>query len=226
MNTPFHQELATNISENNILGANRVIMGELGNVVVNHRQDFVDLLVNSDAPAFAELADKELVDMYFENLHKKDLIIGTALLVNIHNKTEGADGESEINDVGVKAAYKVMNSCFSGQVGPITPQEIAAHRYDWEHSNIFGSNIIKAGIKGAKLLKNLKANQNASQSQNVSQNKSVAKANVMQSIATQRKMQSDIAQAKKDRNLMIGLAVGGGVVLVAIIGLLIYKLKK
>src|SRR6185369_18021798 len=141
MNTPFHQELAVNIRENNVLGANRVIMGELGNIVVNHRQDFVDLLVNSDAPAFAELADRELVNMYFENIHKKDLIIGTALLVNIHNKTEGADGESEINDVGVKAAYKVMSSCFSGQVGPITPQEIAAHRYDWQHSNILGSNI-------------------------------------------------------------------------------------
>jgi len=102
MDTPFHQDLATNIGEDNIVGANRVIMTELGKVVVHHRQDFIDLLVHSDAPAYAELADKELIDMYFENLHNKDLIIGTALLVNIHNKTMNADGENEVSDTGVR----------------------------------------------------------------------------------------------------------------------------
>jgi len=214
MDTPFHQDLATNIGEDNIVGANRVIMTELGKVVVHHRQDFIDLLVHSDAQAYAELADKELIDMYFENLHNKDLIIGTALLVNIHNKTMNADGENEVSDTGVKAAYKVMTSCFSGQVGPITPQEIAAHRYDWQHSSILGIRAIKTGIKAAKFLKNAKANKDS------------AKANLTQSIAQQKQQQADIAQAKKDRNKMIAIVAGGGLVAAVIIGVLIYKLKR
>jgi len=107
-----------------------------------------------------------------------------------------------------------MTSCFSGQVGPITPQEIAAHRYDWQHSSILGIRAIKTGIKAAKFLKNAKANKDS------------AKANLTQSIAQQKQQQADIAQAKKDRNKMIAIVAGGGLVAAVIIGVLIYKLKR
>ncbi len=203
METPFHTELSVYINQNDVEGANAVIMREMGKVAVNHRGDFVDLLVNSDVPANAQFADDQLLNLYFDNLHKKEMLIGTALLVNMHNKVSGFDGKDEINDAGTKASYKVMSNFFGGIEGiPNSKGYIEQHQYDWKYSNLFGSGIIKGAVNIGKKLK--------------------ARNEMQKSMAAEKQAK----KTKKDNTLKTGLIIGGVVVGLAVIGLLIYKLKK
>ena len=203
MEKPFHSELSVYIGQNDIDGANAVIMKEMGKIAVHHRADFIDLLVNSDAPAHADFADEQLINMYFDNIHKKEMLIGTALLVNMHNKSVGFDGEREINDDATKASYRVMSNFFGGITGiPNSAGYKKAHEYDWKHSDLFGLGAVKAGVGVAK---NIKAR------------------NDMKKAAEAERIRIAEAKAKK---LKTGLIIGGTVVGLVVIGLLIYKFKK
>lgn len=239
MNTDFHKNLSVCVSNNNVGAATGVIMDELGHMVVHHRSDFVELLVNSDAPADAKMADAELVKMYFDNVHKKELLIGTALLVNMHNKADGFDGNAEVSDLGVKASYRVLNTNF---IRSRTGQEAAQHRYDWKvdgqantgptssaegQSNFWGA--IVAGASGItnKVLEGQNKKKYGALDAATAQAK--AKSDITKAIVQQRTDQIAAATKAKEakaKNIKIGLIVGGSIVGLSIIGLLIYTLKK
>ncbi len=234
--TKFHSNLSSCIKRQDTDGANAIVMDELGKVVVHHRADFVDLLVNSDSPAHATLADTELIKMYFDNIRKKELLIGTALLVNMHNKVQsGFNGESEVNDSAVKAVYKVMSSSLAG---PLTNEQIEAKRQDWRNLGvpetqwnnaggvIAGAIGAVAGL-GSKLAENQgKKKYGATDSLAAQQ---AAKSALTQSILAERKAQITAATKAKEakaKNLRIGLIVGGSILGIALIGTVIYFIKK
>lgn len=214
-------------------GANRVVMHELGKIAVNHRADFVDLLNHSDVPAHAEMADAQLVKLYFDNIQKKEMLIGTAFLVNMHNKTAGFSGESQISDIGVKAAYKAMSSSL---VGPIPNEQIYAERQryknvDWIPENTSGfiwDTIAKGGVGITnKVLDSQHKKKHGAM--DALQAQQQAKADLAKSMIAQRQAQIDAAAKEKERkakNLKIGLIVGGCVAALAIGGFIYYKLKK
>jgi hypothetical protein len=231
MSTPFHKQLAINVSQDNIDGANEVIMNELGRVAVHHRGDFVDLLTNSDVPANADMADAQLVKLYFENLHKKQLLIGTAFLVNMHNKASGFNGESEVSDVGVKTAYSSLLG------GLLSETEIfTKHRRDWEKDTIFPelqSNFIWGAVaKGAvgatsKVIEGQHKKKYGALDAATARQK--AKEDLAKSMIAQRQAQIEAATKEKERrskNLRTGLWVGGIVVALGIGTLLYLKLRK
>lgn len=233
METLFHQNLASSIRQNDLTGANRVVMHELGKIAINHRGDFVDLLNHSDVPAHAEMADAQLVKLYFDNIQKKEMLIGTAFLVNMHNKTPGFDGRGEISDIGVKAAYKAMCSSL---VGPIPNEQIYRERQayknvDWLPENTSGfvwDTLAKGGvgITNKVLDSQYKKKHGAIDALAAQQQ---AKADLAKSMIAQRQAQIDAAAKEKERkqkNLKIGLIVGGSVAALAIVGFIYYKLKK
>ncbi len=219
MEPDFQKELAIHVSRNDIGSANSVIMQEVGRLVVHHRADFVDLLNNSDNQTHIGMTDALLVQLYMDNIHKKDLLVGTAFLVNIHNKTVGFNGESEVSDAGVKRAYKVLSSNFYGA------EETEAEE---EKSGFIFDTLLKGGVGiTGKVLDAQHKKKYGALDAAVAQQK--AKADIAKSIIAQRQSQIDSAtkaKASKDKNLKLGLIVGGSVIAIAFIGLTIYLIKK
>ncbi len=231
----FHPNLKYYVSQNNVGGANRAIMQELGKAVVHHRADFVDLLQNSDVPAHAELADAELLKLYFDNLHSKELIIGSALLVNIHNKTSGFDGSDEINDKAVKSCYRVMSNFFGANTAP-TKQDKENHQFDWKYdaladreqkSGFVWDTLVKGGvgITGKVLDAQNKKKYGALDALTA---KNQAKAEMAQSVIAERQAQIANIQKNKDqkaKNLKLGLIIGGSLLALGIGAFIYYKMK-
>ncbi len=233
MDTLFHQNLASHIRQNDMIGANSVVMGELGKIAVNHRTDFIDLLNHSDVPAHGEMADAQLVKLYFDNIQKKEMLIGTAFLVNMHNKTARFDGSSEVSNIGVRAAYKAMSSSLVGPV-PNSTIEYERQKYknvDWipeDTSGFIWDTVAKGavGITGKVLDGQNKKKYGAVDALQAQQQ---AKADLAKSMIAQRQAQIDAAAKAKElksKNLKIGLIVGGSVLAIAIGGLIYYKLKN
>ncbi len=224
---PFHEKLALNLSQNNLGGANCVVMQELGKVAIHHRADFVDLLVNSDAPADAELADAELLNLYMDNIHKKELLIGTAFLVNLHNKKPGFDGEQEINDVGVKSSYQVMSNFF-GQMDVVGNGRDKYKRSEEWKSGFIVDTILKGatGITGKVLDGQNKKKYGALDALKAKQK---AKSDIAQSMMAERQKQIDNIQKEKEEKgkiLKIGLIVGGSLIALGIGAFIYLKIRK
>ncbi len=219
----FHESLAACFNRNDMAGGNAVIMKELGRIVVHHRADFIDLIDATDE----KIADADLVNLYFENTDKKETLIGTAFLVNMHNKSVGADGDGEVSNDGVIKAYKILG----GYLGvPPSAQQIENREFDWipeKKSEFWGAIVTGATgvVKGVQdsqykkkygALDSLKAQQQA-------------KADLAASIMAER--QAQIAaikkkEAEKAKNIKIGLIAGGSLLAITLGVILYIKFKK
>jgi hypothetical protein len=114
----FQEELSSFVENNDLPGASDIVMSELGNIVANKKADFVYLLNSSGVPANLSMSEQELIEIYSKNVGgNKKLLIGSAYLINHHNKTMGADGSSEVDDLGVKRTYDVLYANFSDADG-------------------------------------------------------------------------------------------------------------
>jgi hypothetical protein len=109
----FYSEFSSALNEGNISGANASLMKELSAILVRDKSDFVDMLNESGVDADVSMSDAELIQLFVDNASSnKKLILGAALLVNVHNTKMGFDGDEEIDDALVKQSYFTMKSCF------------------------------------------------------------------------------------------------------------------
>jgi len=109
----FYSEFSSALNEGNVSEANATLMKELAAILVRDKSDFVDMLNESGVIADIDMSDAELIQLFVDNAStNKKLIIGAALLVNVHNKKMGFDGDDEIDDNIVKQSYFTMKSCF------------------------------------------------------------------------------------------------------------------
>lgn len=109
----FYSEFSSALNEGNLSGANASLMKELSAILVRDKSDFVDMLNESGIDADISMSDAELIQLFVDNASSnKKLILGAALLVNVHNKKMGFDGDEEIDDDLVKQSYFTMKSCF------------------------------------------------------------------------------------------------------------------
>ena len=89
------------------------LMKELGNIFVRNKEDFVYLLNESGIPATMEMTDSNLIDLFIANIGRsRKLVLGASMLVNMHNKQMGFDGDEELSDIGVKGGYSAICSYF------------------------------------------------------------------------------------------------------------------
>jgi hypothetical protein len=226
MNTDFHRSLAYYVNANDTGGANAVVMRELANILVKKKQDFVDLLVYSGINATMSMPDSELVDLFIHNIDtNKRLVIGSAFLVNQHNKTIGFDGEYEVSDPGVKATAQTMQLYFEGDY---------EDEDDEEYSNIPGL----AGAIGGILDKGMGMAQKGMEMHDKKKNfgvnamrrKQEAKAQMMQQLMAQKQAKIDAQRkAQEDKaktTRMVLIAVSGLVVVGLIVTAVVLTKKK
>jgi hypothetical protein len=214
----FYNDFLSSYDNKDLEGSVTSLLSEVGNIIVTNRGDFEDLLTESGVVGdFSTMSDAQLVDAYVENINKnKDLQLGTSMLVNFHNKQSNMDGESEMDDACVKAGYHTLKVYFG------SPSE--------NYSNVVGAiaqgvgEVAKLGskISEGRQKKKFGAMDLAAKQQD-------AKAVITQQLLAQRQAQIEAqkskqeANSKKTRTILI---VGGSIVGLAIVGFIIYKLKK
>lgn len=118
MDNQFYYNLTQYLKTKDNANANRVIMNELGNILIKDRESFLLLLRYADIPVSDTASSVELIDKFIENINRnRKLMIGASFLINQKNKKIGFDGEEEVSDAGVKAVHKVMFNYFDAAEG-------------------------------------------------------------------------------------------------------------
>ena len=93
----FYSEFSSALGDGDVSGANAALMKQLAEILVNNKADFVDMLNESGIDADTDMSDAELIQLFVDNAkNNKKLILAASLLVNVHNKKMGFDGEDEI----------------------------------------------------------------------------------------------------------------------------------
>jgi hypothetical protein len=233
----FHNELNTYVKAKDLKNANHVVMRELGNALIKGKQDFVDLLVYSGIPANINMTDLQLVDRYIDNIDTNEkLLIGSAFLVNKNNQKVGFDGEQEISDNGVKRTILVLNSYFDNTPPPETdPNEdfYATSTTPTEDDDFYNIGGIVGGIlmQGGGIANKViegKQKQKFGATDMV-QKKQDAKAQLTSQIMAQRQAEIEAKNKKAEsqtKTTKTLLYVGGGIVALALVGVIIYMVNK
>ena len=202
--------------------ANNAIMIEIGKIIGSKRSDFIDLLNESGIQANAGMSDAKLIELFVKNApFNKELLLGASILVAINNGKVGFDGETEINDNGVKNGYVVMQSYFSGD-----------EQLEEPRSNAVGLGGITAAIgQGAKFGSDLiAAKRNKQYGVTDSIQKQVdAKNAIAQQVLAQRQAEIEALskdKASKDKTKRTTLIVGGIVGAIVVLGGIFYILKS
>lgn len=234
----FHNELNTYVKAKDLKNANHVVMRELGNALIKGKQDFVDLLVYSGIPANINMTDLQLVDRYIDNIDTNEkLLIGSAFLVNKNNQKVGFDGEQEISDNGVKRTILVLNSYFDNTPPPETdPNEdfYATSTTPTEDEDFYNmipgliGGILQQGGGIANKVIEGKQKQKFGATDMV-QKKQDAKAQLTSQIMAQRQAEIEAKNKKAEsqtKTTKTLLYVGGGIVALALVGVIIYMVNK
>jgi hypothetical protein len=205
-------------NEGDIKSASIALMRELGNILVKKKDDFVHLLNDSEIPATIDMTDVRLVDLFVQNVpNNPKLALGASLLVNTHNKEMGFDGEGELNDDCVKAGYSCIMSYFNDEGYSNAIDPVTAIAQGVGELSKLGTTIASGQQK--KKYGSLDA----------AQQKQAAKSAMIQQILAQRQAQLETSQKEKEsraKTTKTLLIVSGVVVGLAIIGLVIYKIKN
>jgi hypothetical protein len=214
----FHSKLAEYEKQNNATAVNILVMRELGSILVRHKKDFVDLLNGCGIPANEMMSDSELIDLYVNNIINQKLLLGTALLVNIHNKAMGADGEEEMSDEGVKMCYECMRSNFSGTGENDLQDE------DYANAGGIWGNVADKALGLGKNVQEGVRNKKFGMTDSLAKRQE-ARQQLTESVLAEKKAQS--AKSKKmNPTLKWSLIIGGSLLAVGIIGFVIYKSRK
>lgn len=120
----FYSNFNHSLESGDLKSANKKLMYELGRIFVQNKNEFVDLLNESEIPATVDMNDVRLIDLYVDNINKnKKLMLGTSILVNVHNQKLSADGDNYLDDENIKDTYRSLNSYYtddySNSVGAI-----------------------------------------------------------------------------------------------------------
>lgn len=235
----FHNELNTYVKAKDLKNANHVVMRELGNALIKGKQDFVDLLVYSGISANITMTDLQLVDKYIDNIDTNEkLLIGSAFLVNKNNQKVGFDGEQEISDNGVKRTILVLNSYFDNTPPPETdPNEdfyaTSIPTTEDDFYNVGGFGGIIGGIleQGGGIANKVIEGKNKQKfgATDMVQKKQDAKAQLTSQIMAQRQAEIEAKNKKAEsqtKTTKTLLYVGGGIVALALVGVIIYMVNK
>ena len=235
MNTDFKYHFYGNAEQGNLRSAYRIMMNELGKTFVTDRKSFVDLLNESGVEASINDAPDILVQKYVDNIcQNKKLMLGSSLLLQMKNKTVGFDGEERIDDEGVKLGYFVMRDYlgFDGTVVYSYLDDIpgistaAGAASGGPVGAIAGavSDLAKLGTKGLEGSQRKKYG-----AQDIYLKQQETKTAIIQAAMQQKAMQQAAekkkqeAEAKTNKTILL---VTGGVVLLGVVALVIYKLKE
>jgi len=210
----FLPEFRIGVKEGSVSKSNNAIMKQLGNYIVNKREDVVDLLNESGIPSSVTDTDSVLMNKFIDNLGKnRELTMGLAILIHWDNREYGVDGSS--TDQSIKAAMNTINTYFLNPTSNFAAPDALAGAV--EGVSKIGSKVIE-GIQKKKY-----------GATDALQKQQEAKAAIAQQILAQRQAQIEQiakqqeASAKTTRIVLISVIA---VVGLGIAGIIIYKIKK
>jgi hypothetical protein len=216
----FLSDFNLSLENNDLISANNALMKELGNILIRKKQDFVDLLNESGVPASINDSDLSLVESFVNNVgSNRKLMLGASLLTQINNKQIGFDGEFELSDDGVKNGYNVMRNYF----------------LDEQYSNAVDAATIGAIAQGVGALAGTASTAIQGRQrqkfggQEIAQKREESKQQMIQSILAQKQLKLEAAkkqEEEKAKTKRLIYIIGGSVLGLAILGLVIYSIKK
>jgi len=207
----FYSNLTSAIKNRDIPTANNVIMSEVGDSIVNDRENFIEVLRSSNIRIEDGASDYDLVNSFIGELPTNDdLMVNTSYYVNHKNSDLNFDGSRDIDGLGVKACNKAMRMNFSG------------------YSNVggWGGFANTLAQTGANIYQNVQNKKNYV-SDTIAKQKE-AKKEIVSKVLEQRQAQVDaknkqmLDKQKTQRTMLIV----GGVGVVLLLGLAIYKINK
>lgn len=216
MKKNFHSNLFYFVSNNDNNNANRVVMVELARLLLERREDYVEVLNSSDVKASVLDSNEKLVSDFVDNAcNNKKLLLGMSFLINHSNRSVSFDGEEEeISDEGVKDAYRTMYDYFDDKE-PVEDYENAG-------GGVVGA-IAGAVGQGAQLGSKIVDSQRAKKfgaSDSLAKQRE-AKNQMVQAILEKQKQESS-DKAKTKRTIIIGASILGAI----LIGFVVYYVVK
>ena len=210
----FYSNFNHSLENGDLKSANKKLMYELGRILVQNKNEFVDLLNESEISATADMNDIRLIDLYVDNISKnKKLMLGTSILINVHNQKFSADGDDYLDDENIKDTFRSLNSYYSddysnsvgavaGAVGEVA--KLGGKISEGQQKKKYGALDLATKKEDTKqaLVQSVLAGQQA----------------VME--ATRKRQEQ---KAKTTRTLLV---IGGAIALLGVLGLVIYKIKK
>jgi len=237
----LYSSFVESYNDGDMKSATLSLMRELANILVRNKADFVHLLNESEIPATIDMTDVRLVDLYIDNITKsKKLVLGSALLVAMHNKQMGFDGDEELSDDAVKGGYSAILDFFTKD------DSNARDFYNFDMDSLKGLGQSTAGgaasggvvgaIAGAvsdtaKLGTKIAEGKQKGKygAIDMASKKQEAKSAMMQQLLAQRQAQIEAATKQKEtkaKTTKTLLIVGGVIVGLAIIAGVFYAIKK
>lgn len=221
MQSEFHNKLESFYKDNSTKNASELLMKELGSILVKSKNDFVDLLNESDIYANREMSNGELVNVFVDNISSnKKLKLGSSFLINMHNKSMNFDGNSEVSDSSVKTAYSVLHSHFSDD------NDLEDEDYANLGGGIFSGILQQGGDIAGKVMEGQRKKKFGAT--DLLEKKQDAKTQMQQAILAQQKAKIDAetkAKEAKSKTTKTVLIVSGVVLALAIISFVVYKVK-
>lgn len=232
----FYSDLTRFVKSKDNNNANRVIMTELGNLLIKDKADFIEVIRGANINVPDNATDIQLINAFVDNApSNRKLLLGASFLINHKNQTVGFDGEEEISDAGVKATYKVMHIYFDASNFEDKSDDVNDDYYNAtgeDFSNVGWSDAIKGivdvggGVAG-KAMEGQRAKKFGATDTLAKQTE--ARKQMVQTVMAQRQAQADAKNKEKEQKSKTTrtlLYIGGAVVLVGIIAGVIYAVKK
>jgi hypothetical protein len=198
-------------SAGNYTNANIYLMYVIGELLVKDRENFVHLLKECGVDANVTDSDAVLINKYVNNLINRKLLLGTAILIETHNKKmsfDGADTGSNVNEIYNAMKVYYLDENYSNAVEPVgaIAEAVAA------------SAKLGTAITGRKAAKESRPYELIAQ-------KNQAKQALVENALKTRQAQMDQEskakeQSEKTKRYML---IGGAVVVVGIIAIFLFK---
>jgi len=198
-------------SAGNYTNANIYLMYVIGELLVKDRENFVHLLKECGVDANVTDSDAVLINKYVNNLINRKLLLGTAILIETHNKKmsfDGADTGSNVNEIYNAMKVYYLDENYSDAVEPVgaIAEAVAA------------SAKLGTAITGRKAAKESRPYELIAQ-------KNQAKQALVENALKTRQAQMDQEskakeQSEKTKRYML---IGGAVVVVGIIAIFLFK---
>lgn len=228
MYSSFDDNLQDFAERGKMRSAYHVMIAELGKVLVSDKKSFVDLLNESGVQASMSDSPRVLANKYVDNIcENKKLMLGTSLLVQMKNQTSSADGETRLSNEGVKTGYFVMRDYLSfneDQYSNLAADPVSAVAQGVGELAKLSSTAVEGGQK-LRYAKKYGALDKASEIANKREETRLA---LIQAQMKQREAEAESEKKKDEQRQKTNrtiLVVTGVVVVLAIAGAIVYKLK-
>jgi hypothetical protein len=199
-------------SAGNYTNANIYLMYVIGELLVKDRENFVHLLKECGVEANITDSDAVIINKYVNNLINRKLLLGTAILIETHNKKmsfDGTDTDSNVNEIYNTMKVYYIDDNYSNAVDPVGAIAEAVAQ----------SAKLGTAITGRKAAKESRPYELLAQ-------KSQAKQALVENALKTRQAQIDQETKEKEQSEKTKryLIIGGAVVLVGVLAF--YFIKK